>query len=121
MSLLTYEEARPWARAIAKEVGERNMPPWHADAPAGTFHNERILPTQSGKRSSIGSTAARRKEIPGDLPPLRPSFTDGWSIGHPDVVLEMQEDYTDSGHRHNRVPVVLHPDELHRTEMGEVD
>src|SRR5262245_44703700 len=42
MSLITYEDARPWAKAIAKQVGEHQMPPWHADAPAGTFHNERI-------------------------------------------------------------------------------
>ena len=43
MSLLTYEDARPWAKAIRDEVGDRRMPPWHADAPAGTFHNERLL------------------------------------------------------------------------------
>ena len=35
MSLLTYEEARPWAKAIRDEVGDRHMPPWHADAPGG--------------------------------------------------------------------------------------
>src|SRR5688500_19578379 len=40
MSLLTYEDARPWAKAIRDEVSERHMPPWHADAPPGTFHNE---------------------------------------------------------------------------------
>ncbi|RPI52757.1 MAG: cytochrome c, partial [Acidobacteria bacterium] len=43
MSLVTYESARPFARAIANAVDKRTMPPWHADAPAGTFHNERLL------------------------------------------------------------------------------
>ena len=43
MSLLTYEQARPYAKAIANAVTNRTMPPWHADAPAGTFHNERAL------------------------------------------------------------------------------
>ena len=43
MSLLTYEQARPYAKAIANAVAKRTMPPWHADAPAGTFHNERLL------------------------------------------------------------------------------
>ena len=43
MSLMTYEDARPWAKAIRDEVSDRNMPPWHTDAPKGTFHNERIL------------------------------------------------------------------------------
>ena len=33
MSLLTYEQARPYAKAIATAVTNRTMPPWHADAP----------------------------------------------------------------------------------------
>ena len=37
MSLLTYEDARPYAKAIREEVGEGHMPPWHADAPSCTF------------------------------------------------------------------------------------
>src|SRR6186997_787841 len=43
MSLLTYEDARPYARAIFEEVQAGHMPPWHAEAPAGTFTNERRL------------------------------------------------------------------------------
>src|SRR5262245_47083840 len=43
MSLLTYEDARPYARAIFEEVRDGHMPPWHADAPDGTFTNERKL------------------------------------------------------------------------------
>src|SRR4029434_1110187 len=43
MSLLTYEDARPYARAIFEEVRDGHMPPWHADAPDGTFSNERKL------------------------------------------------------------------------------
>src|SRR3979409_296449 len=31
MSLLTYEEARPWARSIRSRVSEREMPPWYID------------------------------------------------------------------------------------------
>ena len=50
MSLLTYEQARPYAKAIANAMTNRTMPPWHADAPAGTFHNERSSPMQSGRR-----------------------------------------------------------------------
>ncbi len=37
MSLLSYQDARPWARAIKQKVAAREMPPWHADSPAGTF------------------------------------------------------------------------------------
>src|SRR5262245_12005273 len=46
MSLMTYEEARPWARAIARKVKAREMPPWFADAPKGVFTNERGLTPQ---------------------------------------------------------------------------
>src|SRR6185369_12501681 len=39
MSLLTYKEARPWAKSIRQQVADRTMPPWHADAAPGTFSN----------------------------------------------------------------------------------
>src|SRR5436309_3556000 len=35
MSLLTYEETRPWARAIKTKVAARDMPPWHLDKTVG--------------------------------------------------------------------------------------
>ena len=37
MSLLTYKDARPWARAIATQVKNGTMPPWHADPAIGHF------------------------------------------------------------------------------------
>ena len=44
MSLMNYREVRPWAKAIAKAVEGRIMPPWHAtDHTAGLFRNERML------------------------------------------------------------------------------
>ena len=92
MSLLTYESARPFAKAIANAIDRRTMPPWHADAPAGTFHNERIL-TDAERKTLVawaGDGAPRGEER--DLPPA-PTFTEGWSLGKPDIVLEMLEDY----------------------------
>src|SRR5579871_2788186 len=35
MSLLTYQDARPWARAIKQQVAQRNMPPWYIDKTVG--------------------------------------------------------------------------------------
>jgi hypothetical protein len=92
MSLLTYEETRPYAKAIANAVTNRTMPPWHADAPAGTFHNERSL--SSGERETLTAWAAAGAPNgdPKDLP-ARPTFSNGWSLGTPDVVFEMSEDY----------------------------
>ena len=47
MSLTTYEEARPYLTSIKAKVESGVMPPWHAEAPAGTFLNDRrITPAQ---------------------------------------------------------------------------
>ena len=35
MSLMTYNEARPWAKAIKERVVRRDMPPWHLDKTVG--------------------------------------------------------------------------------------
>src|SRR5262245_43201531 len=40
MSLLSYKEARPWARSIREKVLSREMPPWHADPHVGQFSND---------------------------------------------------------------------------------
>jgi hypothetical protein len=92
MSLLTYEDARPYAKAIRDEIGEGHMPPWHADAPAGTFENERRLSDADKKTILDWIAGGAPKGNPKDQP-APPQYTDGWQIGKPDVVFEMQEDY----------------------------
>jgi len=52
MSLLSYEEARPWAKAIKAAVSSRKMPPWFADPKYGHFLNDRSL-----KQSDIDTIA----------------------------------------------------------------
>jgi hypothetical protein len=92
MSLLTYEDARPWAKAIRDEVGDRNMPPWHTDAPRGTFHNERILTDNERNTLIAWANGGAPKGDPKDLPPV-PAFPEGWSVGKPDAVFEMEQAY----------------------------
>ncbi len=92
MSLLSYEQARPYAKAIATAVTNRTMPPWHAEAPIGTFHNERILSDAERQTLVAWAGGGAVNGDPTDLP-ARPTFSDGWALGKPDVVLEMQEDY----------------------------
>ena len=92
MSLLTYEQARPYARAIANAVTKRTMPPWHADAPAGTFHNERLLSDRERETLTAWSAGGAPNGDPKDLP-MQPAAAEGWTLGKPDVVLEMLEDY----------------------------
>src|SRR5881394_931194 len=43
MSLLSYEQARPYARSIRERIELGTMPPWHAEGSPGTFLNERRL------------------------------------------------------------------------------
>jgi len=43
MALLTYKDARPWAKSIAARVANGTMPPWHADPTHGEFLNDRRL------------------------------------------------------------------------------
>src|SRR5687768_2764317 len=77
MSLLTYEDARPWAKAIRDEVSARNMPPWHTDAPAGTFHDERIISDSERATLEAWANGGAPRGNATDLP-AAPAFVDGW-------------------------------------------
>jgi hypothetical protein len=92
MSLVTYQEVRPWARAISKKIEDGVMPPWHADAPSATFSNERTLTTAEKTTISRWATAGAPEGDPKDLTPA-PTFAQGWGIGTPDAIFEMPEDY----------------------------
>jgi hypothetical protein len=92
MSFMTYADTRPWARAIEKAIVDGMMPPWHADAPTGTFENERRL-TAAEKDTVRRWVAAGAPQGDPAATPAAPVFADGWRIGTPDAVLEMQEDY----------------------------
>ncbi len=93
MALTTYEETRPWARSIARQVEAREMPPWFAsEASHGQFTNERVL-SQDEVDTLVrwASTGARR----GD-PALAPEpieWPTGWMIGEPDLVLDLAEPF----------------------------
>jgi hypothetical protein len=92
MSLITYAEVRPWAKAIDRQVASGVMPPWHADAPHGTFRNERGLTSAQKDLIARWATAGAPEGNPSDLP-AAPTFAAGWQIGQPDAIFEMQEDY----------------------------
>jgi hypothetical protein len=92
MSLLTYDQARPWAKSIKEKVALGQMPPWHATQPRGTFLNDRRL-TDADRDVLIrwASNGAPQGD-PKDLPPV-PKFTEGWEIGQPDQVFTMEKAY----------------------------
>jgi hypothetical protein len=88
MSLLSYQQVRPWAKAIKEKVARGAMPPWHSDAPRGTFVNDRRL--NDVEKSTIlrwvdgGAPEGNPKDLP-----AAPKFAEGWEIGTPDVILKM--------------------------------
>ncbi len=92
MSLLTYADVRPYATSIKEEVEAGHMPPWHADAPEGTFRNERQLSAADKATILRWVDAGAPRGDEKDMPPA-PVYTDGWTVGEPDVVFTMQEDY----------------------------
>lgn len=93
MPLLTYEDARPWARAIKQKVAMRLMPPWGADPTVAKYSNDVSL-----KQAEIdtiaawvdgGSLEGNRRDLP-----VAPTFAEGWSIGKPDYIFTMQKPFT---------------------------
>jgi hypothetical protein len=93
MALMTYEQARPWAKSIRQAVVSKRMPPWHADPHFGKFANDRAL--SQGEIDTLaawadsGAKEGKAKDAPAPL-----AFTPGWTIGQPDLVLEMPVSHT---------------------------
>ena len=93
MSLMTYEDARPWARAIKQKVVSREMPPWGAEPGIQRYTNDPSL-SQAEIDTIVAwvDTGAPRGN-PEDLPSL-PKRTDGWQHGQPDLVVTPLQRYT---------------------------
>ena len=90
MPLVTYADVRPQAKAIRDEVGDGNMPPWHADPKHGKFANDRSLTAAERDTLLRWANNGAPEGDPKDLPPV-PKFTDGWVVGEPDLVLTLPE------------------------------
>ena len=88
MSLITYADARPWARAVKTKVLAREMPPWGADSSVRAYKNDASL-TQTEIDTIAAWVDGGAPEGNGvDLPEV-PQFAEGWSIGEPDLVFTM--------------------------------
>jgi hypothetical protein len=92
MSLMTYELARPYARSIRSRIELGTMPPWHAEAPEGTFVNERRLSPMEKQTLVQWAANGAPEGNPKDLPPL-PVFPSGWTIGTPDAIVAMAQPF----------------------------
>jgi hypothetical protein len=88
MSLVTYDETRPWARKMAAAVEMRMMPPWFADSRYGHFANDPSLTEQQITTISNWAEAGAPAGDVHDSPAPR-KWTDGWTIPQPDAVVKM--------------------------------
>jgi hypothetical protein len=93
MSLMTYNDVRPWARAIKSKVVSRQMPPWYAEGEPGKWHNDRRLSQAEIEKISAWADAGAPRGNESDMP-APPRFAQGWnhpSGRPPDVIVEAPE------------------------------
>jgi hypothetical protein len=88
---MTYEEARPWARAIKTRVAAREMPPWHIDRNIGIqkFKDDPSLNDDEIATIAKWVDSGTPRGNTSDLAPLR-QFGDAsaWQIGKPDLIVK---------------------------------
>jgi hypothetical protein len=91
MSFLTYEDVRPWVRAIKQKVSAREMPPWFIDRTVGIskFKDDPSLSDKEIQTIVAWVDNGAVKGNPADLPPP-PQFENDniWHIGKPDLVVK---------------------------------
>jgi hypothetical protein len=99
MSLITYQDARPWARAIRERVSTRQMPPWHIDKAVGVQHFKNDMSLSDEQIDTIVRWVddGALQGDPKDMPPPRPlTTTNEWQgvrdgFGPPDLVIRSDE------------------------------
>ena len=113
-SLTSYEEARPWLRAIKQRVQARTMPPWGSDMPHGLFRNDPRLSDKEVETIVSWIDGGAPKGDMSDMPKM-PPLAEGWTIGKPDAIYSMTEDFTIPAtgtieYKYIRIPVNLPED-----------
>jgi mono/diheme cytochrome c family protein len=99
MSLITYQNARPWARSIKERVSTHQMPPWHIDKSVGVqkFKNDISLSDDQVDTIVRWVDGGALQGDPKDMPPPKPLVTDNeWKAerdgyGPPDLIIKSAE------------------------------
>ena len=97
MSLVTYNEARPWAKSIKERVTRRDMPPWHLDKTVGIRHykNDRSLSDAEIAMVARWVDNGAPQGDPADMPkPLTFMADAAWFTGKPDLLVTTDQDFT---------------------------
>ena len=92
MSFRTYQEVRPWAKAIKAQVATHAMPPWDADPKVNKFSNDRSLTDAQVATITTWVDGGAPEGNKADMPKL-PTFTEGWVIGKPDMTFDTGRDF----------------------------
>jgi hypothetical protein len=96
MSLLTYQDARPWARSIKQKVASREMPPWYIDRHVGItkFKGDPSLTDAEIATITRWVDQGAPAGNPADMPaPRQFADVDKWHIGKPDMVVSLPKPY----------------------------
>jgi hypothetical protein len=95
MSLLTYDQVRPWAKSIKAKVAAREMPPWFIDKNIGVQHfdNDNSLTDEEIATIAKWVDSGAPQGNPADMPAPR-QFQDehAWQIGEPDLVVSLPKE-----------------------------
>ena len=94
MSLLTYEDTRPWARSMKQRTGLRDkqdaMPPWYIEKDIGIQDYKGDISLSDAQVEAIATWAdnGAPRGNPADAPPPL-EFADAsvWTIGEPDLIV----------------------------------
>jgi hypothetical protein len=90
MPLSSYEQVRPWARAIKTRTQQREMPPWFIEKNIGIqkFKDDPSLSDGEIAKIAAWVDAGAPRGNPADMPPPRQyADSNAWNIGTPDLVV----------------------------------
>ena len=90
MPLTSFDEARPWAKAIAKQVASREMPPWFAHPDSRPMKGDQNLRQEEIDTIVAWVESGAAEGDKADLPPAREfaKFKGGWAHREPDLELK---------------------------------
>src|SRR5687767_7486313 len=92
MSLISYQDVRPWAKSIRNQVVSRVMPLWGASPLHGKFRDDRSLTEKQIDTIAKWVDAGAPKGNDADLPAV-PKLAGGWTNGEPDIVIVMPVEF----------------------------
>lgn len=109
-SLTTYKQAARWADTSLAEIHAGRMPPWKP-APNPLLSGSRTLPAADRETLEKWVAQGMPEGDPKDAPPPK-TWTEGWTLGEPDLVLEASEDSVIAPSGKDRFVVQVFPTNL---------